>query len=72
MSDYSELLDELRSKWLFPCNIEAADLIERLIRERDEARTKALDEAICALETNWHQVDPPTLVRQMLKADPHD
>jgi|688.fasta_scaffold213162_4 hypothetical protein len=37
MSDYKELLDELRSKWLFPCNTEAADLIERLIRERDEA-----------------------------------
>jgi len=45
MSDYKELLAELRSKWLFPRNIEAADLIERLIRERDEARAKAIDEA---------------------------
>jgi len=40
MSDYSELLEDLRSKWLFPRSIEAADLIERLIRERDEARAR--------------------------------
>jgi hypothetical protein len=45
MTDYKELLDELRSKWLFPRNIEAADLIERLIRERDEAKRER-DEAL--------------------------
>jgi hypothetical protein len=48
VSDLKLKLDELRSKWLFPCNTEAADLIERLIRERDEARAKAIDEAAAA------------------------
>jgi len=55
MSDYSELLAELRSKWIFPRSIEAADLIERLIRERDEARAKAIDEAAAAVE-HWSPV----------------
>ena len=54
MSDYKDLLDELRSKWLFPCNIEAADLIERLIRERDEARAKAIDEALARCDMEIH------------------
>jgi uncharacterized protein (UPF0147 family) len=49
MTDYKELLDELRSKWLFPRNIEAADLIERLIRERDEALARE-KEAIAELD----------------------
>jgi hypothetical protein len=50
MTTYTELLAELRSKWLFPCNIEAADLIERLIRERDEARAKAIEEAVAVCD----------------------
>jgi len=52
MSDYKELLDELRSKWLFPRSIEAADLIERLIRERDEAlaRLATADQHVADLD----------------------
>jgi len=35
-----------------------------------QARAKAFEKVIHALETNWHQVDPPTLVRRMLKDKP--
>jgi hypothetical protein len=66
MSDYKELLDKLRSKWLFPCNTEAADLIERLIRERDEARAKAIDEAAVAARDCWRVGDPYDAPRRIL------
>jgi len=56
MSDYKELLEDLRSKWLFPRNIQAADLIECLIRERDEARAKAIDEAAAVVTEHYQSL----------------
>jgi hypothetical protein len=54
MTDTTELVARLRDQWdmiqLGEDAYEAADTIERLTRERDEARVAALEEAAAAVE----------------------